>query len=101
MINVVVSDTSCLIALEKINQIEILAHLYQQVVVTPIVAREYGKPLPNWVSVQPAINHALQQHLEKNLDIGEASSIALACDTPGSLLLLTSERADKSQHSSS
>ena len=48
----IVSDTSCLIVLSKTGQLDLLHDLFSQVFVTPEVVREFGEPLPNWISVQ-------------------------------------------------
>lgn len=74
----IISDTSCLIALEKIQKLDLLKELFQEVVVTEKVFEEYGKKLPNWIHVhEPFISDTIDE-LEKVLDRGEASSIALA-----------------------
>jgi|APTNR8051073442_1049403.scaffolds.fasta_scaffold00532_18 predicted nucleic acid-binding protein len=48
MNSVIISDTSCLIVLDKIDQLSLLKALYGQIVITPVVAAEYGKDLPDW-----------------------------------------------------
>ena len=52
MQKIILSDTSCLIVLEKIGELELLHTVFGETVVTGEVAAEYGLPLPNWISVQ-------------------------------------------------
>jgi predicted nucleic acid-binding protein len=46
MPKIVISDTSCLVVLEKINELEILKNIYSEVVTTPEVSSEFKSPLP-------------------------------------------------------
>jgi len=84
----IVSDTSCLIVLSKTGQLGLLKDLFSQVIVTPEVVREFGEPLPNWISVQEVKSAALQRLLETQLDIGEASAISLALEIPSHQVLI-------------
>lgn len=88
MADIIVSDTSCLIVLSKTGQLELLQQLFSTVIVTPEVMREYGEPLPPWIQVQTALNIHLQEFLETQLDIGEASSICLALEIPSRNVLI-------------
>ncbi len=47
----VISDTSCLIALDRINQLVILKELFQEIFTTQSVQEEYGNELPEWIRV--------------------------------------------------
>ncbi|WP_350126926.1 hypothetical protein [Imperialibacter sp.] len=47
MPKVVVSDTSCFIALTNINELDILQKLYEQVYSTQEVEAEFGEKLPS------------------------------------------------------
>lgn len=95
MERVIVSDTSCLIVLDNIGELHLLQHLYGQVVVTPTVAHEFGKDLPNWFDIVAPQNIALQKLLEESVDAGEAESIALAMETNGGTIILDDLRARK------
>ncbi len=44
----IISDTSCLILLSNINELELLNNLYGTIITTNEVATEYGLPLPQW-----------------------------------------------------
>ena len=48
----IISDTSCLILLDKIGELEILNKLFGTIITTPEVANEFGQPLPFWVEIQ-------------------------------------------------
>lgn len=80
MDKIIISDTSCLIALSKINQLEILRSLYSQIIITKEVFTEYGSPLPDWIMIFEVKNTQKRAELEERLDKGEASSIALALE---------------------
>ncbi|GAB4494125.1 MAG: DUF3368 domain-containing protein [Saprospiraceae bacterium] len=95
MERVVVSDTACLIALNKIGQLGLLRSVYGQVIITPTVASEFHYPLPEWIEIQPPVNISLQTSLEKMIDAGEASAIALAVEIKDCYLILDDLRARK------
>ncbi len=48
----VIADTSCLIALSKIEGIELLKELYQEVYITEEIALEFGETLPEWIRIE-------------------------------------------------
>jgi predicted nucleic acid-binding protein len=87
MSKVVISDTSCFIAFDHINQIEILRQVFGSVLTTPQVMQEFGKNLPAWITIVEATNQRKIIELESILDKGEASAIALALEIPSSLIL--------------
>lgn len=72
----VITDTSCLIILDKVGLLSILDKLFE-VITTPEIAREYGH-LPPWITVIPVKNKSFQDELADIVDSGEASAIALA-----------------------
>ena len=84
----IVSDTSCLILLEKVEALHLLQLLFGQVYITPEVAAEYGNNLPNWVSIKSPIDNQRQKVLEVAVDKGEASAIALALEQSDCLLII-------------
>jgi Predicted nucleic acid-binding protein, contains PIN domain len=85
---IVISDTSCLIALEHIGLPDLLSRLFEQIITTPEVAMEFGETLPKGIVIRPVVNKKLQDELENILDSGESSAIALAIETPDSYLLI-------------
>jgi predicted nucleic acid-binding protein len=86
--DLIVSDTSCLIVLSKIQQLDLLKSLFSTVIVTPEVVAEFGEPLPEWIIVQSAKDSHLQRMLETQLDVGEASAISLALEIPTRKILI-------------
>lgn len=85
---IVISDTSCLIALGNINGLDLLRRLYRSVSVTPEVRDEFGQPLPDWVKIQTVKDRKRLVLLNENLDLGEASALALALEHRDCLVLL-------------
>jgi predicted nucleic acid-binding protein len=92
MNKVIISDASCLIALDEIGQIEILKSVFPQIVTTNEVSAEFGKELPTWISVKTLQNSAKRNELELVLDAGEASAIALALENPKQSILIIDEK---------
>ena len=95
MHKVIISDTSTLIILQKIEQLELLNKLYGEVITTPEVAKEFGEVLPNWIKIQNVSNINYKKLLETMIDKGEASAFALASDYNDVLLLLDDLKARK------
>lgn len=89
---VIIADASCLILLEKIGALELLHQLYGQLLVTDVVAAEYGLPLPAWVAVRAVQNARQTQVLALTLDAGEASALALALEHSNCLLIIDERR---------
>lgn len=95
MHSIVISDTSSLILLDKIGEIELLNKIYDSIITTPQIATEFGELLPPWVKIQEVKDLKYQEFLETQIDKGEASAIALAKEIQGSLLLLDDLKARK------
>jgi predicted nucleic acid-binding protein len=74
----IISNTSCLMVLDNINALDILHKLYQNIYLTEEVAQEFGKPLENWMHVITVIDKNYLRILNTSVDLGEASTIALA-----------------------
>jgi predicted nucleic acid-binding protein len=85
---IVIADTSCLIALSRIDALGLLCRLYRRVVVTEDIRDEYEEPLPVWIEVAPVEDVKYQRLLEVFLDKGESSAIALAVTLENALLIL-------------
>jgi predicted nucleic acid-binding protein len=85
---IVITDTSCLIALTNIKTLHFLPELYKRVVITKEVCAEFIEPLPQWIEVREVVNKKYQQLLENTLDKGEASAIALAMELENVLLVV-------------
>lgn len=88
MPKVIVSDTSCLILLDKIGEIELLKIVFGEITVTTEIAVEFDNALPNWVRIEEVANKTYQRILEASLDKGEASALAYAIDQADCLLII-------------
>ncbi len=88
MRKVVIADTSCFILLDKINSLGLLQSVYKHVYTTPQIAKEFGKEMPSWVIIEKVTELETLQSLEKELDLGEASAIALSIQLEGSIVVL-------------
>ena len=95
MNKIIISDTSCLIVLSKINKLSLLKELFQEVLITEEVKTEYGGPLPNWIIICSVKDKNKQVDLEEKLDVGEASSIALAIEKENSTLIIDENKGRK------
>ncbi len=88
MQNIIVADTSCLILLKKIGHLDLLEALFGRVLITKHIADEFREDLPEYLSIENPKDKYYQQLLERILDIGEASAIALCIENPGCLLII-------------
>jgi predicted nucleic acid-binding protein len=91
----IISDTSCFIILSNIGELELLHQVYGQIITTLEIANEYGEPLPEWVEIASVTDKYRQQLLEMQIDRGESSAIALAMETPDSIVILDDYKARK------
>jgi len=92
---VIITDTSCFSLLLKLNALDLLRQLSQEVVTTPEIAEEFDHPLPVWVIVKKVINISLQQEFLNYVDLGEASAIALASEIAYDFIILDDAEARK------
>jgi len=95
MPKIVISDTSTLILFDKIDELILLQKVYGELVTTPEIANEYGEILPDWIKIIPATDKKYQKLIETQVDLGEASAIALAFEFDDALLLLDDLKARK------
>jgi predicted nucleic acid-binding protein len=89
----IISDTSCLIVLSNIGELELLHKTYNQITTTPEVVEEYEEELPDWVEIVPAKDKNRQHQLEAQLGKGEASAITLALEIKDSTIILDDAKA--------
>jgi predicted nucleic acid-binding protein len=85
---VIIADASCLVLLEKIDYLNILKDLYGQILITQIIADEFGLQIPDWILIRNPKNISQQRVFEHTVDCGEASAIALAIENEDSLLIM-------------
>jgi predicted nucleic acid-binding protein len=95
MPKVVISDTSTLILFHKIEELELLNKIYGDLITTPEIAKEYGEELPTWIKIESVKDKKYQEFIETQVDVGEASAIALAKEFEDALLLLDDLKARK------
>lgn len=88
-----ISDTTCLIILEKINALDLLHQLSSQVITTPEIKKEFGGELPGWIDLQAADDKTLAEAFRQDVDLGEATAIALALELKDVVLLLDDRKA--------
>lgn len=86
--SIIISDTSCLIILNKVGELELLKKIGGKVYVTPIIQKEFGHILPEWILISNPSNTHYQQILEMDLDKGEASAIALSLEMVDNILII-------------
>jgi hypothetical protein len=97
----VVSDTSPILALSAIGQLDLLKEQFGKVLIPEAVQTELKTDTDfrgtkdirqalkqGWLKVQPVENTHLAQVLAMELDYGEAESIALALETQSRIILL-------------
>lgn len=90
---IVIADTSCFILLHKIQELNILRELFKRVYTTSEVVREFNQPLPDWVIISRATDQKYQNLLMREVDLGEASAIALSFEIEDALLILDDRQA--------
>lgn len=88
MPNIVISDTSCLILFQKINELEILLKVYKTVITTPQIAAEFNETLPSWIKIISVKDQKYLDFLSTQVDIGEASAVALTKELENPLVIL-------------
>ncbi|MCI4648816.1 hypothetical protein [Phaeodactylibacter sp.] len=89
---IIISDTSSLIALTNIGELELLKKVYEEVVITPEIGEEYGLETPNWISIEEIEDVQKFKLLNLELDKGESSGITLALENEASLLIIDEKK---------
>jgi len=90
---IAISDTSCLILLSKIDELNLLNRLFDEIFITSEIQKEFGKKLSNWIKIMNPRDIHYQELLEMEVDKGEASAIALSFDIDESILILDDYKA--------
>lgn len=93
MSRIVVSDSACLIGLERIQRLELLPAVFGEVLVPPAVADEFGVSLA-WLKVVVPRDAGVVAACKAYVDDGEAEAIALALEL-GAEVLLDDQRGRK------
>jgi len=89
------SNTSCLIALDNIGQLDLLHRLYDIIHISEEVAAEFGVLVPAWIKVHSVQDKTKLNILHNLVDLGEASTIALAYQFDDITLILDDRKARK------
>ena len=84
----IIADTSCLIVLEKINMLYLLKKLYGTILITEEVAGEYGDEVAEWIKIRQVQDRKTLEVISAFVDLGEASSIALAMESENSTIII-------------
>lgn len=86
----IVSNSSCLVILDKLGRLAILKKLYGTVTIPKAVKEEVfsDKKAPSWLRVVEIRQPAAPRLLEKNLGAGEREAIALFLESTADLLIL-------------
>lgn len=89
-----ICNSSPLIALEQISELELLRQAFDAILVPPAVAAEVAPTvkLPGWIS-QQAPQSAPPSSLSQSLGAGEVEVIRLGLDLPAGLLILDDRKA--------
>jgi predicted nucleic acid-binding protein len=95
MPDIIIPDTSCLIFLDKIGEIDVLQKLYSRTVVTREVAEEHISPLKKWIEIEAAKEKRYRKVLEQTVDKGEASIMVLALEIDNCVVSIDDLRARK------
>lgn len=85
----VVSDSTCLIGLERIGELNILPALFDPIMIPPEVEREFGGKF-SWLQTENLTSNVLATALRLVVDSGEAEAIALASEK--SCLLISDDK---------
>jgi predicted nucleic acid-binding protein len=88
----IIADSSCLIALDRIDQLTLLKNLFTKIILPDAVAQEFGKQL-DWFVVKNVVLSPLLKLLMTQVDYGESEVIALALDTPNSIAIIDDKKA--------
>jgi len=87
-----VTNSTCLIGLERISKTELLPQVFTTVFAPPMVVTEIRSYL-SWLRVQPVQNTATIASLKTQMDPGEAETIALAMELGNVTLILDDKKA--------
>ena len=89
---VIIADSSCLIALSNIKELDILQRVYGQITITPEIENEFRENIPDWITIEEVTDKKKIAILELELDKGESSAIALAIEKEDSLLIIDEKK---------
>lgn len=82
-----VTNSTCLIGLERIQRLDILPQVFSPITIPPAVQAEVGITAP-WLTVVAVQNQAVVATLKTQVDDGEAEAIALALESGDVFVIL-------------
>lgn len=92
----VVADTSPLIALHQIGQLQLLERLFGEILVPPAVAREAAPSLPEppaWIRTVTPTQPIGSEVLRASLGPGESEALSLALELRADIVILDDRQA--------
>jgi predicted nucleic acid-binding protein len=89
----IIIDSSSLIALHKLDLVEILKELYSFINVPEAVRSELGHDLSQWIKILAVDNIDMVRDLSKKLGDGESEVITLGIERENTVLVLDDLRA--------
>ena len=95
MQKIIIADASCLILFHKIFEINLLHSLFGEIIISSVIAKEFGELLPEWIIIIDPTDKKYEQMLNSFVDAGEASAIALAIEYKNCLLIVDDMKARK------
>lgn len=87
-----VTNSTCLIGLERIERLHILPQVFFSITIPTAVSTEVGFRA-DWLTVRPVQNVALVATLKTQVDEGEAEAIGLAMELEDVFLILDDRKA--------
>lgn len=87
-----VTNSTCLIALERIGQLNLLPQVFTTVFAPPAVQAELGIPV-DWLTIKTVQNLGVVTVLKTQLDEGKAYAIALAMELSDVITILDDKKA--------
>lgn len=82
-----VTNSTCLIGLERIQRLDILPQVFDPITIPPAVQSEVGISAP-WLTIQAPQNRGIVQSLQTQIDEGESEAIALAMELGDVFIIL-------------
>ncbi len=96
----IISNSSCLIILDKLGSLDLLQKLYSKLTIPKAVKEEVfkSKTIPDWFDIVEITQPAAYRILEKNLGHGESEAITLSIELNTDLLIVDDLAARKMAH---
>ena len=81
------------IILDNAEVLNLLKNLYGQVIITPQILKEFNEPIPDWIVVRSVSDQNKISLLEMQVDLGEASAMALALEVKDCIVIIDDLKA--------